>query len=710
MKIKIRPSSNIIDSIGKNLIVDEISAIIELIKNSYDADAENVYIKFLQKKSNLVIEIKDDGNGMSFSTVKSNWMVPATDYKKKNPYSFRKNRRVLGEKGLGRYSVGILGDSLQLETIQNFEKTILKLEWNKIKTVRYLDEIEFDIINEKTIKQNGTKLLIEKENFELWTEFKKKQLEKELKKLLLPLKESADTFRIFLEYKNFKILNKQKRIETINKNEEITPFKLLEYYDLKLIGNVHKNKEINYEIFIKDEKLLKYDIISKEYIEEILKDKGGEFPGEFKVEFRFFNREPSAINNLKEFLDNENNENFGKLEVRALLDEISGVSIYRNKFRIRPYGEEEYDWLQLNKRRFLNPSMRISNNQLNGIVSLADNVFLTEKSARDGLQENEYFQGLKIIVLELLTKLEIEMSSQKLKKIEKKDKFREKNLFENIGNFEKIKEEIKLKAKEFSIPEKGIKELEKIVERKEIEDRKEIKEIKEIIIKYQKHVTLGKIINRVIHEGRKPLAFFRNGCEYLKREITSFVKNPIEETKNNLFNKVKDFELQREKLSELFKAIEPLSSRKRTIPKLTNLKKCIENSLKIYESELEKINLILNLEELQCNLIEDDIHVAISNIIENSLYWLKFAKNTPELKIILYKTSSQKIRIDFIDNGPGIKDEYIENEIIFEPGFTSKENGTGLGLSIAGEALKRNNFELKVKSFSEGAYLILEEK
>ena len=50
LKVKIRPSSNLIDSIGKNLIIDEISAIIELIKNSYDADDENVFIKLYQDR------------------------------------------------------------------------------------------------------------------------------------------------------------------------------------------------------------------------------------------------------------------------------------------------------------------------------------------------------------------------------------------------------------------------------------------------------------------------------------------------------------------------------------------------------------------------------------------------------------------------------------------------------------------------------------
>lgn len=69
--------------------------------------------------------------------------------------------------------------------------------------------------------------------------------------------------------------------------------------------------------------------------------------------------------------------------------------------------------------------MKISNNQLNGTVSLSDDTFLSEKSARDGLQENEYFLGLKVIVLELLTKLEIKMSFEK-KKEGKKENFKEK--------------------------------------------------------------------------------------------------------------------------------------------------------------------------------------------------------------------------------------------------------------------------------------------
>ena len=344
------------------------------------------------------------------------------------------------------------------------------------------------------------------------------------------------------------------------------------------------------------------------------------------------------LNDLKK----ENNEEFGKVEVRALLDEISGVSIYKNKFRIRPYGEEEYDWLQLNKRRYLNPSMKISNNQLNGIVSLSDEIFLSEKSARDGLQENEYFLGLKIIVLELLTKLELRMILEK-KKTGKKVYFKERNIFENIGNFKEVKEELKLKAKELDIPEKDIKEIEKIIEKKEAEDQEEIKEIKEIIIKYEKHVTLGKIINRVIHEGRKPLSFFRNGCNYLKREIKNFTDSPIEETKNKLFDKIEDFQFQRERLSRLFNAIEPLSSRKRMYPKLINLKEVIKKSLIIYESELEKINLVLELEDIQCSIIEDDFIVAISNIIENSLYWLNFSKKKSELKIKLYKSNLEKI-------------------------------------------------------------------
>ncbi|SUJ01071.1 DNA mismatch repair enzyme (predicted ATPase) [Sphingobacterium spiritivorum] len=82
---KIRPAARIIHTIGSDLIGDAYAALIELVKNSYDADASRVDIIFEYKKIDseeaLVITIKDDGHGMSFDTLINKWLVPATNDK-----------------------------------------------------------------------------------------------------------------------------------------------------------------------------------------------------------------------------------------------------------------------------------------------------------------------------------------------------------------------------------------------------------------------------------------------------------------------------------------------------------------------------------------------------------------------------------------------------------------------------------------------------
>lgn len=710
MKEKIRPSSNIIDSIGKNLVIDEIAAIIELIKNSYDADAENVKITFSCFEKKMEINIEDDGNGMDFDIVKNSWMVPATSYKIKNKYSPNKKRRVLGEKGLGRFSVSILGNKLKLITIQDKKEIILDIDWNQIKAAEYLDEVEFEIFENITNKKSGTKLVIIKENFEVWSIKKKKNLEKELRKLLSPIEDKSDIFNIRICYQNFVIKDEKEKIEIINEEKEMEPFDLLEYYDYRLVGKVDKTGKGIYQIYSTNNVLEKEGELTT--LNEELKEYGL-FPGEFHVEFRFFNRDTKDIERLAQKLQKNNDDSFGKLEVRKLLNELSGVSIYKNKFRIRPYGEEAFDWLELNKRRFLNPTGRISNNQINGLVTISDKSYLKEKSARDGLQEDEYFYGLKYIVTKFIVELENRRTYEKSgKKDTKIDYSKEGKLFEKIGDFSNVKINIKEKLqKKWQIPQEGIKEIEEIIDKKQAEDLKEVQVVEEKVVMYQKHVTLGKIINKLLHEGRKPLSFFLNSCSFLKIKLKKYLENPQEDLKTELLYKIDRFKEETQNLNELFKSIEPLSAKKRGNRRSFNLGGVIKKALEYYDGELKNVNVHLELEEnIMVNGYEGEVLAALANIFENSYYWVNLNTKDPKLEIKLYKTENNKIIIEIKDNGPGIENELIESGIIFEPGFSKKVDGYGLGLSIAGEALKRNGFILKAKESSHGACFIVEEE
>ena len=99
-------------------------------------------------------------------------------------------------------------------------------------------------------------------------------------------------------------------------------------------------------------------------------------------------------------------------------------------------------------------------------------------------------------------------------------------------------------------------------------------------------------------------------------------------------------------------------------------------------------------------------------MIENSVYWLS-KKDTVKRKKITIKirlTDDNFESLDYYDSGPGIAKKHIENQIIFEPGFSTKPKGTGLGLSIAGEAADRSKLRLKALEYNDGVYFRLEKK
>lgn len=114
---RFKPRARLIRTIGDKLVSGPVAAILELVKNSHDADSEDSKIEF---KTSLhtgykTIEISDHGSGMSFTTVVGSWMEPATDSKVKRSHS-DKGRRLLGSKGIGRFAASRLGDSMTLTT------------------------------------------------------------------------------------------------------------------------------------------------------------------------------------------------------------------------------------------------------------------------------------------------------------------------------------------------------------------------------------------------------------------------------------------------------------------------------------------------------------------------------------------------------------------------------------------------------------------
>lgn len=712
MKKSFRPSARVIGTIGEDIIKDMHAAVVELVKNSYDADASEIIITFeATADKRLLLSVEDNGHGMKEQVVIDKWLVPSTSDKLKRRTS--PNGRIMqGRKGIGRFAAAVLGEKMELETIAENIKTSLSINWDDFIESKYLDEVLIDISTSSSNTKNGTLFNIEgsEQKLELWNDSEVEYLIKELRKLLTPMDntnthEDKDLFNITVIFKSF--------ISKIYQNETIVikPLPLLDYYDYRISGKIFPdgNNSLTYQN--KNSGIEEDALEFKFYLND--KEK---FTGIVDIDFRIFDRDPESIENLVYELFNSGEEKLGKNEAKNLLNDISGVSIFRNRFRIRPYGDYGNDWLSLDKKRVQNPALKIGANQISGIIEIQDEEIsnLVEKSARDGLKEDAYYDGLISVISQLLTFIELKRYSFR----QKTGKGRKNHVFSSqmgiLTDFSAVKNKVISVMQKANVSSEEMNELNDFID-KDINNKiKVAQELERQIAMYQGQATLGKIMDVVMHEVRKPLHWIKNQTNNMDRAYKRYMKYSNAQDLNKIMKIVEETPKQLKTITDLFNRLNSLATRKRTAMSAFSLMNTIQTAIDIFSDEIQRKNIILNLNIENDFLFKgwrEDILAALANIIENAVYWVDFAKDDKILEISLYETNDS-IEISTWNNGPKIIRDLVDDDSLFTPGISGKitENGagTGLGLSIAGEAVDRNGGQIKVIDVSEGAKFIIE--
>ena len=721
----IRPAGRHLVTIGRDLIQNSFAAVLELVKNSYDADASQVNISFKlsagshssiasydnANSQKIIITIADNGHGMSKNVVINKWLVPSTRDKLlrgKSP----NGRTMQGRKGIGRYAAAILGEDILLETITpDGEKTSVYLSWNLFEKAEYLDEVEVLVETMHNVnEEQGTRLTITggTEYAREWTDKQFDNLRRELKKLISPVynevnnKHDECRFDICLDVNGFS------NVKAFS--EEITPYTILELYDYQISGLVRKDGKglLSY-------KTQKARNVSEETINFDFKHPTG--CGDVYIDICVYDRESDALDLLiKRGLKDDEGNYLGKREAKNLLDINCGVGVYRNGFRIRPLGDPDYDWLKLNDERIQNPSLRIGINQVIGYVLIQSEEFscLIEKSARDGLKENESYINLKKIAIEIIRLLEIRRFDYRKKAGLSRTALKIEREFERLFSFDELKDTIAKDLRRHGIPERIASSIIDRIEQDSEKKNKVVDDIRQAVAVYQGQATLGKIINVVLHEGRRPLSYFKNQMPVLVFQAGVLQKNNSSDALEKILTIAKGTSENATVLSDLFKRIDPLAAGTRRSRKNIAIKDAIMHATRVFDSTLNSLRISMQLEgDIDTNIItyDSDLFIIFANLLDNSVYWIN-EKNSTERSISIYVKSSEKSLefIDYKDSGPGIEPDLIAREVIFEPEFSTKPNGTGLGLAIAGEAAARNNLELKVLEYDHGAYFRLQPK
>ncbi len=292
-KMNLTASARLIMQLGEQLIEDELVALLELIKNAYDADANNVDVVIdtdtVTPYGKGRIEIKDDGNGMIPSIVRNSFLRLSTSFKEEEKSSIYYHRRVLGKKGIGRLSFQRLGNYITVETVPNikrFEETdLLKeedgefikeyskinidIDWSEFPIDMDFSDIMATVKYEKDVVASyGTKIVIQGiKNLNFWDMDKKK--EEKLKNELLNM---MDPFQKNLNLKKSERFNVLLKINDVPYSVEPIDESLLdELYDSKVSFDFK-----DWKLRIRIERPLKYVMQRRNALVKKMEDAGFE--------------------------------------------------------------------------------------------------------------------------------------------------------------------------------------------------------------------------------------------------------------------------------------------------------------------------------------------------------------------------------------------------------------------------------------------------
>jgi signal transduction histidine kinase len=702
-KLRFRPRARIIRTIGDQLISGPEAAVIELVKNAYDADATSVTLKFFPplQAGRGRITVQDDGHGMTLSDIQDKWMEPATTSKVGSRRSPGSKRVMMGYKGIGRFAAAKLGGRMALNSIseregERIEVLIPELDWSIFDGDTYLSDIAIDFYIEPTTGPTGTLLEI-LDLSETWTEAKINRLLLELRRLISPLQQhgDADAFDIFLDLSECTVatagfdgreLLGPGNLDTVNGEKaadlfKVQPFPLLTACDYELTGafdaggaftGTFRNRRAG---------------TGPETVELTAALEGEEEPcGPFGVRLFLFDREAETIKNtMKE-------AGLGDLtatRARQILDEIAGVAIYRSGFRIRPYGDPDNDWLTLDRRRVQNPSLHIGHNQVAGYVTVEDQETsrLEERSSREGFEQNGAFRRLTRLVELLLTRV---VEPKRFQFRSKAGISRTKNVtYDEVRQLSELKK-LRVLARKFEPAERV--EAEALIDAQsslltsridQLEDRARVLEAKS---------SLGAILAEVLHEGTQPAAYVAATGARLRGLYPDLlgVRGPrVDAAKSEFEKKLPLVAESGAKLVTLFRNLKPLAGGRRGPPKAFNLVSTIRSAIDLFLNH--GVSIQIDNPDKVTDMIgyPEDLATALVNLVGNSIYWLADAR-TPEPAIrISLKALPAEAAILVEDNGPGVKEEFAES--IFDVAFSLRQGGTGLGLNIAREALARSD-------------------
>ena len=659
-----QPLARLLKLIGAELISDDVVAITELVKNAHDADASYVKITFSNvTETGGEIVIADDGFGMDRETLLHGWMEPAGSTKvgagrRVTP----RGRRVLGEKGLGRFAADKLGSRLELISRREGSgaEVCAHFDWDQFDNpTQMLGEIQarWELRPARELTSHGTVLRISGLRA-VWTERMFRRLTNRLARLRSPFRERND-FAIHIESDAFP------------------------EYSGELASGFLDKAPYQIDVSFNGEDSLKISANGSSWGIRPWSGTGPLTCGPVRVRLYAFDLETEAVARIGP-----------RMEVRAWLREWSGVSVYRDGFRLWPYGEAHDDWLRLDQRRVNNPVVKLSNNQVVGFVEISGdgNPELKDQTNREGMVNTQAFADLRRLIDHIFQLLESERQT--------------------IRHPPQPVPASARKARKATTGEPLLANIEKIAGRTDVMVGHELRRVAEQL--REKAVRDQQQQRRVV-EGYSDLAAIGQAALGLSTEVAAALessRSTVAELRqllkgtSGVATPIKALEKSLSRIDERLALVAALEGgtmrRRRTIEVPAEL----EAFKSLFEPLLAERHIEMRIHKPDKGLLRVDMNPQsfrrILHILTvNSMDWLH-GVSRPRIDIVA-KAQEDHCLIEFLDNGPGIVPELAER--VFEPMFSQKEGGSGMGLTIARNIVTLHAGTIEVFGKRKGAHV-----
>ncbi|MET2522954.1 ATP-binding protein [Ralstonia sp. SM1884_UCD616_TZ26] len=684
----IRARSHLLQLLGEELIGDDRLAIFELVKNGYDADANEVEITVnLAARGEKTIVVQDSGTGMTLADITGKWLELATDSRRRDRAvrTKRFRRRALGEKGVGRIAAFKLGRYVTLTTRaagqQEYETSI---DWDKLLNQGpYLENLSVRVLENDEPKvftgtSTGTRIAISGLWREQWTRGDVRKLYRLVTSLASPF-ETPDQFKV-----KFNAPGREGDLKDL-----VAPNDFLDLAVWKF-GFTIKGQAFNWKYAFnpphwksvkartdeqRNDRLLLTPAIDQDGIKRrpsskdealLLSEEDLEGIGPIKGRIYGYYRRSEVLNATG-----------SSAQVKSWLDDQTGVRVYRDGVRVFTYGERTDDWLGLNVRRINTPAGKLGTNSVVAAIhlDLDESTGLREKTNREGFDQNAAFERLRRVVLSVFEHLE-RIHADDRKSL---DDVIKGTVDEQPLRFTEAMDHLRSGLKSHKLDQNFAKDIDAI-EREFVQLRDVMTNagmaglnLAVVFHEVEREVdALATALDRGLDQER-----LRDQIEHLHQLLQGFAPLLRKNTTRSVF------------ASGIVRAA--LLTRE---PRFRHHKVTLSAPLLQKEQPDFKIRGATNL-----------ISGALGNLLDNALFWARYRKERDERSepgAVLIATDwderSNSGFIAVVDNGPGFA---IARDRAVEAFHTTRPGGMGLGLYFAKHVMEQCGGDLTIHTADE---------